>query len=131
MSRTTGNFIPVIGQRPADVQTTFPGFLQPETVAATISGTPNSSVAPGSKRQLVQFNQSKTKGGIGYKLPMVHCVWVTIPSGTQYKVGGRFSITILNSAFGTAAEANMNVAAKVAIAGGTGTVVGLSGEDIN
>lgn len=131
MSRTTGNFIPVIGQRPTDVQTTFTGFLQPETVAATIAGTPNSSVAVGSNPQLIQFNQSKTKGAIGYKLPMVHCVWVTVPPGTQYQVGGRFSITVLNTAFRVAAEVALNVAGVVAIANGTATVVGLSGEDIN
>jgi hypothetical protein len=131
MSRTTGNFVPVVGSRPFIPSTTFPGFLQPETVAATIGGAPNASVAPGSNAQLAQFNQSKSKNAAGYKLPEAHCVWTTVPAGAQYVVGGRFSVPLLNDAIRGAALANINVAGAVSIASGTGTVVGISGEDIN
>lgn len=131
MSRTTGTFIPVIAQRPFDSTTTFTGLLQPETVGATISGSPNSSVAPGANRQLAQFNQSKSKGAAGYKLPEAHCVWNVVPPGAQYEVGGRFSIPLLNGTILGAAEANINVAGAVSIAGGVGTVVGITSEDIN
>lgn len=131
MSRTTGSFVPVIGARPFDPNTTFPGFLQPETVAATINGAPNASVAPGSNPQLAQFNQSKGKSAAGYKLPEAHCVWTSVPAGTQYVVGGRFSIPLLNGTIRVAAELNINNPGVVSIAGGAGTVVGLSGEDIN
>lgn len=131
MSRTTGNFEPVVGQRPNLPNVTFPGFVQPETTAATIGGTPNSSVAAGPNHQLVQFNQSKNQGQIGYKLPEARCVWTAVPPGNQYQVGGRFNVVLLNDAVRTAAELALNVTSGLAIAGGTGTIVGLSGEDIN
>jgi hypothetical protein len=131
MTRTTGPFTPVIGQRTNDPTTTFAGFLQPETVAASIGGAPNSSVAAGAKHQLVQFNQSKGRNQIGYKLATATCVWETVPSGSQYTVGGRFSIPLLNGTILVAAENNLNNVGAVSIAGGTGTVVGILSEDIN
>lgn len=131
MSRTTGAFTPCVGQRPGNPDVTFGGFLQPETVAATIGGTPNASVTPGANHQLVQFNMSKARNEIGYRLPTATCVWATIPSGSQYTVGGRFQLPLLNAAAQAAAEANLNVEGAVSIAGGTGTVVGIQGEDLN
>jgi hypothetical protein len=46
-------------------------------------------------------------------------------------VGGRFQLPLLNAAAQAAAEANLNVEGAVSIAGGTGTVVGIQGEDLN
>jgi hypothetical protein len=131
MSRTTGAFSPVVGQRPNEPTTTFAGFLQPETVAATISSTPNSSAPVGSNHQLVQFNMSKARNEIGYRLPVATCIWVTVPTGTQYSVGGRFNLPLLNTSTQAQAELNLNVAGAVSIAGGTATIVGIQGEDIN
>ena len=131
MTRTTGAFAACVGQRPSAPTTTFGGFLQPETIAATIASTPNSSAPVGSNHQLVQFNMSKARNEIGYRLPVATCVWDTVPDSSQYTVGGRFSIPLLNTSIQTQAEMQLNVTGAVSIAGGTGTVVGIQGEDIN
>lgn len=131
MSRSTGSYIAVVAQRHTVPAMTFPGFVQPETAAATIGGAPNGPVPVGASPQISQFNQSKNKGEPGYKLPEATCVWVTPPPGTQTQPGSRFYLPLLNRVIGLAAEANLNVPGAVSLADGTGTVVGITGEDIN
>lgn len=75
--------------------------VQPETEAANVGGTANPSPAGARTPGIPSAKISLNNGEIGLRPRLMEGVWTTIPTGSEYEIGGPVRLPLLAKAAST------------------------------